>query len=482
MLTLLMGCNLFEDLDVPNENSPNLAQVFADPQEYFSLLSGSYNTWWNQGMGPSPNLALSTAAEVFTTGFGSWGAAEYYQIPREPLSNVEVSDIVLNPICGAWYSYYGGLTPVNNIIEEIVINGRMVEIGDEDLTQAALAHAYLLQGLLIGHLALVYDKAFLITEETDITTFEYEFTPYPELIDFALERLDRAIGICNNNSFSDPIEMMPGVSFDNVSLGKFANANAARILAASARTAAENLALDWPRIRTYATNGITEDFKVDGEPGWVGLAISRDPFNHVHFSAWDWVRVNQRIINMMAPDDPGAQYPWPQGVPDLPEVNSPDQRMTTDMEYAGRHSRWNPASRGYHILSSYKYIRYFETFGRDGAGELFFFLKAENDLLLAEATVRTAGPSTEVATLVNNTRVGRGALEPLDGSESAEMMIEKIFYERYVELGWTFPLLGFFDRRRTDDLLQGTARQLPVPANELALNGFEFYTFGGFRD
>ena len=74
--TLLMGCNLFEDLDVPNENSPNLEQVFADPEEYPSLLSGSYNTWWNEGMGPNPNLALSTAAEVFTTGYGAWGAAE----------------------------------------------------------------------------------------------------------------------------------------------------------------------------------------------------------------------------------------------------------------------------------------------------------------------------------------------------------------------------------------------------------------------
>ena len=184
---LLMGCNLFEDLDVPNENSPNLEQVFADPEEYPSLLSGSYNTWWNEGMGANPNLALSTAAEVFTTGYGAWGAAEYYQIPRQPLSNVEVSDIVLNPICGAWYSYYGGLTPVNNIIKEITLNDRIVEIAGEDLTQGVLAHAYLLQGLLMGHLALVYDKAFLITEETDVESFDYEFTPSTELIDFAME-------------------------------------------------------------------------------------------------------------------------------------------------------------------------------------------------------------------------------------------------------------------------------------------------------
>ena len=152
------------------------------------------------------------------------------------------------------------------------------------------------------------------------------------------------------------------------------------------------------------------------------------------------------------------------------------------MEYAGRHSRWNPASRGYQILSSYKYIRYFETFGRDGTGDLFFFLKAENDLLLAEAIVRTSGPDAQAAELVNNTRVERGELAPLAGTESASEIMDKIFYERYVELGWTYPLIGYFDRRRTDDLLAGTPRQLPIPANELALNGFAFYTFGGTGD
>lgn len=478
-MVMVSSCNLFEDLDVPNENSPNLAQAYADPQIYPNLLSGSYKTWWNESIGPNPNLALTTAAEIATSGYGSWGMGDYYKIPRQPINNIDASDIVLDPVSGAWYSYYSALSTANNVVKEIELNGKEVIIGENDYTQSSLAHAYFLQGLLIGHLGLLYDKAFLITEETDLVAFDYEFTEYPELIAYALEKIDKAIAISNQNTFTDPISMMPGVQFDNQSLSRFANANAARILASSARTLSETEALDWGRILNYAENGITEDFAVDAGPGWTGLAISRDPYSLVLLSGWDWLRVNQRLINMMAPNDPGAQYPWPQGVADLPEVTSPDKRLESDMEYVGQHPSWNPTSRGYQILSSYKYVRFFESFGLEGIGNFFFFLKAENDLLEAEAIIRTSGPNAEAADLINNTRVGRGELTPLSGAEDKEEMLAALFYERYVELGWTYPALGFYDRRRTDDLFPGTPKQFPIPAKELNLHGFEIYTFGG---
>lgn len=478
---LVQGCDLFGSLDVPNENSPDLDLVFSDPQEYPALLSGAYRTWWNESIGTNPNLALGVTAEVITSGYGSWGMADYYRVPRQPITNSDADDIVLNPLYGAWYSYYSALPTVNNIIRQIETNGVSVKDGDVDYTQGALAHAYLLQGMLIGHLGILYDQAFLITEETDITQFDYEFTSSPELMDFALERIDRAISICETSSFTDPIEMMPGIQFDAASLCAFANTYAARLLVASARTEADTEALDWNRVLDYARDGLQSDFAVASEPGWNGLAITRDALSTVNILSWDWIRPHQRLIHMLAPDDPGAVYPWPEGTNELPEVTDPmDQRLETDFEFAGRHGAWNPTTRGYHILSNYKYAREeFAPYMQTGIGDIYFIFAAENDLLLAEALIRTGGSKSEAADLINQTRVDRGGLPALTGGESDEVMLEALMHERYVELFMTYPAIGFFDRRRTDDLMAGTATQFPVPAKELLLHGYDVYTFGG---
>lgn len=481
LAAILQGCDAFGSLDVPNENAPDLEQVFSDPQEYPALLSGAYRTWWNESIGTNPALALGVSAEVITSGYGSWGMADYYRVPRQPITNADASDIVLDPLYGAWYSYYSALPTANNIIRQIESNGREVRIGDADYTQGALAHAYLLQGMLLGHLGIIYDKAFLITEETDINTYDYQFTPADEILAFALERIDRAIAICESTSFVDPIEMMPGVLFNAASLCDFANTYAARLLVASARTEAESNAIDWNRVVDYARNGLTTDFAVQSAPGWNGLAISRDAYSVLNIMSWDWIRPHQRMINMMAPDDPGAVYPWPEGVDQLPEVtNAIDQRLETDFEFAGRHGAWNPTTRGYHILSNYVYTREeFAPYMQTGIGPITFIFAAENDLLLAEALVRSGGSKGEAAELINRTRVERGGMTPLTGGESDAQMLDAIMHERYVELFMTYPAIGFFDRRRTDDLMPGTATQFPVPAKELLLHGYDVYTFGG---
>ena len=65
------------------------------------------------------------------------------------------------------------------------------------------------------------------------------------------------------------------------------------------------------------------------------------------------------------------------------------------------------------------------------------FLAAENDLLKAEAMLMTSGNSAAVAALINNTRVGRGAMTPLDGTESTAVALDAVDHERYVELAVT---------------------------------------------
>jgi len=484
LLVILSGCDTMTfDMDVPNYNSPNLDQVYANVEDYPSLLSGAYNSWWNHSIGTSPQFALMPAAEVMGTGYGSWGAGPFYAIPREPVPNTD-GDIVLFPQSAGWFGFYQAIPTVNNIMKRLTIEGLEVIVGNDNHTNSTLAHGYLLQGILYGHLAMLYDNAFLITEADDPLTFEFEFTNYQSLMDFAIGRIEKAIEICNTTTFTDPVPMLPEVRFDNVSLGKFANSYAARLLAYNARNAEQTTTANWAKILQFAQNGIDDDFKVRIIDEWRGRVISRDPWGyHQLVMNWGWVRVNQRIINMMAPDHPNAAYPWPFGEPALGPVESPDNRFdeyflfNESIAWAG-----SAATRGYQVMTHYSFRRFAELYDQ-GVGYINFFSKAENDLLIAEALIRTGGSVAQAVEIINETRVGKGGLDPLQAGDPIETIKQKLYYERFVETLMTYPLGGYFDRRRTDvegmGLRPGTVRQFPVPYQELKVHGMDVYTFGG---
>ena len=52
-----VSCNdMFESLDVRNENQPNIADLYT-PKEFYSLLKNGYNTWYNGAIAASPSIA-----------------------------------------------------------------------------------------------------------------------------------------------------------------------------------------------------------------------------------------------------------------------------------------------------------------------------------------------------------------------------------------------------------------------------------------
>jgi hypothetical protein len=189
-----------------------------------------------------------------------------------------------------------------------------------------------------------------------------------------------------------------------------------------------------------------------------------------------------------------------------PRAQSLDKRMgTTDTPGTDylfvNNIPFNPA-RGTYFFSQWQHIRYFiHSFenGTDLTGTVPFVLAAENDLLIAEALVRTGGDKARAATLINKTRVGRGGLSPLTGASSTNDLLAAIFYERDVELFDTGAGQAWFDRRRIDTSLtyngipigntwgfrggsglqKGTPRHIPVPAKELETLGIPVYTYGG---
>jgi len=473
----------FESLDVRNENQPNIADLYT-PEEFYALLKNGYNTWYNGAIAASPSIGFANA-DLFACGTPGWGSGPMWFQPRQPLFNDEHPDPVIVINFGAWYNFYSGIGTavklsqiLNDPDYELVLNGI-------DYLPRAKAHVAIIQALLYGNIALLYDKAYLFTDEHEALTFDYvaNTKSYKEVMDFAISKLDEAIALIE----ADPVDVdyqsvIPGVNFNKTTLLQFANSMAARFMVQNARTPAENEQTDWTKVEQYAANGLQQDFNVLYDEGWRGKVMTRDEgANYLGLYNWGWIRANQWLINKMAPEDPAAQYPWPEGVDRLGEItNYSDARLNKYFrwdEFSDQWFGWSRVTRdgyGYFIRCEYRYWRYYDVIDA-GDGYVGHYLKAENDLYLVEAKLKQGKGGA--AELINNTRVTVGEL-PAATDGDADLM-EKMFYERYVECDLVWAHLGFFDKRRQGLLLPGTAYHFPIPAPELNRNGQAVYTFGG---
>jgi hypothetical protein len=305
-----------------------------------------------------------------------------------------------------------------------------------------------------------------------------------------------------------------------VNVVKMANTMAARVLAYNARTAAENATTNWAKVLTYANNGISTgaspfDLQIQGDGGnsWYDLTKG-------YAELASWVRVDQRIIQEADPSQPieytSTSAPPKPNIADLRFARGAPTNSAGDIRTKGADFwfissiPYDPA-RGVYFFSQWAHARYVDHGYEVDTPFLTiapYVLAAENDLLIAEALIRTGGDKARAATLINKTRVGRGGLSPVDAGMSNPELLGAIFYERDVELFDTGAGLGWFDRRRIDqnvtynglpigniwatcnsatptgckggsNLQKGTPRHLPLPAKELETLGMTVYTYGG---
>lgn len=494
-LILLSSCDdVFESLNVPNENQPNIEDL-ATPSEFYSLLKNGYNTWYNGSIAASPTMAFASA-ELFQAATSSWGSGSVWFRPRQTLFNDDASDPVIIINFGAWYNYYGSVGMAVRMAKMFDDPEFKIAAGGVDYTNRAKAHTYLIEALLYGNIALLYDKAYLFTEEhEDALTFDFvENTKnYKEVMAYAISKIDEAIQIIETDEVDeDPSSVIAGVTFNRELLSQFANSMGARFLASNPRTQEENAQVDWAKVKTYAEKGLKQDFKVAYDDGWRGKVMTRDyGMNYFVLYNYDWIRISQWLLNKMAPQDPNSVYPIPvvegsDSFKDWPKIsNCADVRLNKYFKYDSMRNGWFGADRiknpgyGTYILSQYRYWRYYDVVNL-GQGDVDHFLKVENDTYLAEALIRTNGSKAEIARLINNSRVGIGELPALTGTESYDELEEALFYERYVECDLVWPQLGFFDRRRNkDQMMEGTVRHFPIPGPELKMHGQPLYTFGG---
>jgi len=455
-----------KDLEVENTNDPYIERALNNPEDLKSItLSGFYNWFTTTTSSISPAMAMWVMADQGTC---SWANSGMYHLSSEPRQafNNSVSYTYANIFETYYEDLYGNLVMMNSVLEKIY-DGMVIDIEGNDETEMVRATAYFIQGLSLGYLGLVYDKAFIMKEYSDPNLTPT--SPYMEVIAAAIASLDSVVVICNRPevTFALPDNYINGTVYSDAELVKLANSFAARLLVYAPRNKAENDQIDWTRVWAYAENGIDRDLApyMDGTT-WVN-------YFRYYTVRPGWARIDCRIINLIDPN-----YPWrfPDNGQNPAAAYQHDQRLNTDFKYSAQNNM--KPERGYYHYSNYEYVRYPLSITTN-TGESPEFLVTENDLIRAEALVNLGDIAGAVEILNNGPRVQRGELSVLNANITKEEALEAIFYERDIELIQAGFGIAFFDMRRRDMLQYGTMLHFPIPAKELMVMVMPTYTFGG---
>lgn len=469
----LCGC---EDLIVEDLNDVGLAEVLGDPDKLPAFIDGAIYEFWQGTEYSYPSFALACASDVLTSSYTDYGSMDMGAVPRKPYANTltyKYNNVTETP----WRDINRAIVKVNQVLKvlEDDFGGIVINSKGKDITNRLKASGYLTRGISLGHLGLTFDKAYIMRPETE----EIVFSPWPDVIDAAQEDLENCILITESDN-SVEFSGFNGVTLSASQMAELAHFMIAQLEAQQARDEGDvNNLVDWNVVKTHAQKGLTFAMTAigDGHEDWWARILER---GQRPTSA----RINQRMIKMMNPTktEQEVPYPWPDGVLTLPKITNPDDaRMETDFRYYPS-VPFNVA-RGYWYFSTYSYIRY-EQYKLSGEnGPIILYTVHENDLLLAEALIRTGGDKSIAASTINETRVNRGGLSALTGSDSDADLLRAITYERLIEHSWEGYAGGFFYRRITTapdlKLYPGQFYHLPVPVYELDIVGEPAYTFGG---
>jgi hypothetical protein len=487
------------DLEITNPNAPDVARAVASPGDVRNLIGNSFHTWFfamqgTDDCGPCPGLATSVMADNMTMAFGNFGARFNGQEPRLAYNNSSAAGDGL--VASAQYdALYGALGAANDGLGAIKRGVKVaVTTGATDETPEFQTFAYLVQGLTLSFESLVFDKGFVVDEDTPAGTATLE--AYPAVNAAALTKLDKAIAAAAGKSWTVPTSFTPGMTLTAANLAKFANTMAARTIAYMPRNATEAGATNWAKVLAYAEKGISSGTPITLQITGDGGSLWYDYMKY-YGESQSWVRTDQRVIQLMDPSQP-VEYT---STAPPPRATSADARLASDFTFTNNIPF--PSARGVYFFSQWSHTRYFYHSFEDETegliGDVPFVLPAENDLLIAEALIRTNGDKARAATLINNTRVGRGGLPALSGASSNNDLLAAIFYERDIDLMNTGGGQAWFDRRRIESSLvynglpigntwafkggsalqKGTPRHLPLPAKELETLGMPVYTYGG---
>jgi hypothetical protein len=543
------GCH---SLEVANPNDPDVTRALASGGDVQSLLGGGFRNWYHSMADVDPNIAWDITADHEEMAWGNWAARYTGWEPRiYPYVNTHTDPNTWTPVGEElWYNNYAAVVSANLVLKALAATPPVRIPGpiDSSSNQMIRTAATFLQGVAMSQIALTYDSGYALDENTDVTKIKLVGRDSVQKV--ALAKLDKAITMATGATWTSIPERFlnqTGEAWTPAQLVKVANTFAARAVAYYAHNVTENAAANWSKVVTYASAGISSgapfDMEIIGDGPMDANGATPNEWVNDHLGMAEsfqiWMRTDYRVICLF---DPTYQcHKTNNGIfPRMPVTS--DARFTgggapgnncidpsiitisnvtageycslpggtgnADFIYDSLLADWpgySPA-RGYYRFSPVGHVRYWNI-GYDSpdnyVGRVPFILAAENDLLWAEALVRTGGAFATAAAKINTTRVGRGKLPALTGAETAAQLLNAIIYEKAIELYGTGDRVAYYDARRWSanlnphyytaandadqtgwgpygtGLQPGSIRLFPVPAQELTLLGDKIYTFGG---
>jgi hypothetical protein len=553
LLAAAFGCT---SLEIENPNEPDAARALSDPSAIEAVGAGALRTWFNAYTSLRGAGVLSTQARSLSSSWNNGNLNTYASIdnPTAPPDqwNRQSRSWRNDPAAAARTSidafwaggldestvprggFYNSLSSANDALTAIRKNNVVIRNASD--TKRAETIAVLMQGASLMMFALDYDKAYIVDEKTDLTSLQY--SNRKDVRDAALAKLTEAATLASANTFTTPISWTNGRQYTNVQIAQLANTMAAMTLAYYPRDASEVAAVPWAQVISFASKGMSSGtpfdfvFVQDGYVSWISELMN-------WFQEIDTGRLHTRVAHFL---DPATQVdPWP--ATGNPQPNSPDKRLgdgsfgdastktsfgtTPKTARAGTDYCWSATAifrpdRGSYHQSNICMIRYDASGNQDPQGQYGGFGPANvinatlNDLLWAEALLRSGGSTAQVQQLIDKTRVTRGGLSSSSTASgtgtvddgpcmsnnrkakdgTACSLWSMLLYEKEVEL----PELGpapFWEQRRLPliigggfagdnsprrviaGLLPGTPREMPVPYKELGVKGEALYTWGG---
>lgn len=518
----LLGCN-DSQLNVTNPNSGDTGRVLGTPNDAEALISSYYKRWASGVYGSITDL--EGMADIF-------GLMNYSSLanncmnshyPASGATNFNSPGNTCQAEQNRLYSYMGEVERVASNFLTAEKNG--LTLGTLARDARGKSWAEFLRGLSLGYLALMHDSAAIVTVGTDaadvgtLQTYqvvaESSYTAFQRAIDYA------AANAPGSDGFPLPGTWLPSpTTFTAPGFIKLIKSYRARIRANVARTPAERAAVKWDLVIADAQGGITADHMNTTSTTAGPTRAWRNQYENFGL----WHQMPPFIIGMA--DVSGSYATWiatpfaARGAgnasffmvtPDLrfPQGNTraaqqADFAISSCQSAATACKRYfvNRASGGDQFAgagwgwSNYDFVRFhsWKVAGDAGSGQngnTPFYVKAENDLLLAEGLYRK-GDYAGAAAIVNVTRVKNGlpAITAFDNSTpvpggancvpkvpngatvSCGNLWEALKYEKRIETAYVAYAPWYLDGRGWGDLSEGTPLFWAVPYQDLQARGY----------
>jgi hypothetical protein len=529
---LALGTTACLELDVVNQNAPDINRALAEPADVEQVIASSFIIWYNTINNstdyhrPLSQLSDELTSTVTTRGY-QWSVE-----PREPFNNDPQGDQVWIPR-RSWDTFSECVANTNDGLRQIkkgmiirTINTGATTVTDN--TDRAFAFAKFMQGTCLGYLALTLDKIAAATEDTIIPSgYENQIAwekehlkPYSQILAMAIQSLEAAIERATTGAqFTlPPAGWVHQQQYTNQQLIQAAHTLIARFLVLTPRTPEERATVDWQKVLFHTERGLTYDFGPVLESG-VNVPSSNGCSNNGCWLTYlsDTGSSGYRMDNhFLGPADQSGRYQaWmaaPREQRNPFRIVTPDRRVTGVADSTnGAYFRFNASlsifnvARGVENQSFYQWYRRANT-GYGGfnsvTGHYRMVTEDENRLLRAEALLRTGNVAGAVDLInVSRTRGLRigstniatnlppittdGAPQVADGcvprkkSGACGDVMDALDWEMRMELTGQDPTRTWADFRGRGLLQPGTIIQYPIPGRYLVSLGLPIYTYGG---